>query len=88
MSVPLPLQTALSGDTILALRIESPFSEWATVQMARHPANDEHSLQQILVCWICGKRIKPEECQLDEQGLAVHPSCLNTRIALISATQP
>ena len=29
--------------------------------------NPEHSLQYIVICWICGRRINPEDFSLDEQ---------------------
>ena len=49
--------------------------------------NPEHSLQRIVPCWICGRRIKPEDCSLDEQNRAVHKSCLEIRNTLIIVTK-
>jgi hypothetical protein len=36
-------------------------------------------------CWICGKDVSLEHCQIDEHGLSVHRSCHEKRMLLKAA---
>jgi hypothetical protein len=39
-------------------------------------------------CWICGKAIALETCNVDEHGLAVHEHCYVGRITLEATQAP
>lgn len=42
----------------------------------------------IRICWICGRQVSLETCNIDEYGEAVHENCDVARVALDSYTAP
>jgi hypothetical protein len=46
------------------------------------------SLQLVLICWICDKRVSVETCKIDEYGQAVHEECDGARVAMKNHALP
>jgi hypothetical protein len=42
------------------------------------------SIRTAHCCWICGKPVVLENCNVDEHGLSVHEECYVARVALNS----
>lgn len=43
------------------------------------------SMQLVLVCWICQKRVHADSCKIDEFGEPVHEDCDRLRRTLKDA---
>jgi hypothetical protein len=47
---------------------------------------DVHKKTIIRICWICGRQVPLETCNIDEYGEAVHEICDVARLTLDSYT--
>jgi hypothetical protein len=45
------------------------------------------SLQLVLICGRCGKRVHAETCKIDDHGEAVHEECAVSRLPLNHTAQ-
>lgn len=51
-------------------------------QSGRFPSSHNGKASYMMMCWICGKAVDLETCNIDEHGRGVHENCYVAKMAL------